>query len=393
MGLRARLRARRPSPRSACSTTAGGGSPRAGTEHVPPTGPALLVANHAGVVPWDGAMVATAVRRATGRQPRALVLDWAFSLPWVASVVRRTGGVPASPANARALLEAGHAVVVFPEGAKGLGKPWRSRYRLERFGRGGFVEVALRTGAPIVPCAVVGSEEIHPKLAELPVVARLLARALRPGHADLPAARPAGAVPLPSRWRIAFGAPVDLERARAGGRRRRGPGARAGRGGARAGPGEGVRRAGPTRRSVPLMAVTFRSPDEFHEVMDRVFGMMDDDPEMGPKLRDADVPQRFEFTDVDMVVNVRAARAGEGGNLHWEWSDDVDWDPRVRMAMSSETANKYFQGKENVAIAIARRRIRTGGDVKAALSLIPITKPVYARYRGMLEDEFPHLVV
>ncbi len=141
------------------------------------------------------------------------------------------------------------------------------------------------------------------------------------------------------------------------------------------------------------MAVTFRSPDEFHEVMDRVFGMMDGDPEMGPKLRDADVPQRFEFTDVDMVVNVRAARAGEGGNLHWEWSDDVDWEPTVRMTMSSETANKYFQGKENVAIAIARRRIRTGGDVKAALSLIPITKPVYARYRGMLEDEFPHLVV
>ena len=114
---------------------------------------------------------------------------------------------------------------------------------------------------------------------------------------------------------------------------------------------------------------------------------------MGPKLRDAEVPQRFEFPDVDMVVNIRAARAGEGGNLHWEWSDDVDWEPRVKMSMSSETANKYFQGKENVAIAIARRRIKTGGDVKAALALIPITKPVYARYRGMLEDEFPHLVV
>jgi len=141
------------------------------------------------------------------------------------------------------------------------------------------------------------------------------------------------------------------------------------------------------------MAATFRSPDEFHEVMDRVFGMMDGDSEMGPQLRDADVPQRFEFPDVDMVVNIRAARAGEDGNLHWVWSDDVDWDPRVKMSMSSETANKYFQGKENVAIAIARRRIRTGGDVKAALSLIPITKPVYARYRGMLQDEFPHLVV
>jgi hypothetical protein len=140
------------------------------------------------------------------------------------------------------------------------------------------------------------------------------------------------------------------------------------------------------------MAESFSSPREFREVMDKVFAMMSDDPDMGPKLRDADVPQRFEFPDVDMVVNIRAAEAGEDGCLHWEWTDDVDWKPKVRMEMSSETANRYFQGKENVAIAIARRRIKTGGDVKAALSLIPITKPVYARYREMLEREYPHLV-
>jgi SCP-2 sterol transfer family len=141
------------------------------------------------------------------------------------------------------------------------------------------------------------------------------------------------------------------------------------------------------------VGVTFDSPKEFKTVMDRVFGMMDDDPEMGPKLRDADVPMRYEFEDVDLVVNIRAARAGEDGNLHWEWTDDVDWDPRVKMAMSAETANKYFQGKENVAMAIARRRIKSGGDVKAALALMPITKPVFARYRSMLEEEYPHLVV
>ena len=137
----------------------------------------------------------------------------------------------------------------------------------------------------------------------------------------------------------------------------------------------------------------FSSPKEFREVMDRVFTMMSEDPEMGPKLRDADVPQRFDFSDVDMVINIRAARDGEEGNLHWEWTDDVDWQPKVKMEMSSETANKYFQGKENVAMAIARRRIKTGGDVKAALSLIPITKPIYARYRAMLVDEYPHLAV
>jgi hypothetical protein len=135
----------------------------------------------------------------------------------------------------------------------------------------------------------------------------------------------------------------------------------------------------------------FDSPKEFREVIDRVFSMMSEDPAMGPKLRDADVPQRFEFEDVDLVVNVRAGH-GDEGNLHWEWTDDVDWEPKVKMNMSSEVANKYFQGKENVAIAIARRRIKTGGDVKAALSLIPITKPIYARYREMLESEYPHLV-
>jgi hypothetical protein len=139
------------------------------------------------------------------------------------------------------------------------------------------------------------------------------------------------------------------------------------------------------------MSAEFRSPQEFREVMDRVFGMMDADPDMGPRLRDADVPQRFEFTDVDMVVNIRAAAAGEDANLHWEWTDDVDWEPKVRMAMSSETANRYFQGKENVAVAIARRRIKTGGDVKAALSLIPVTKPIYARYRALVDAEYPHL--
>jgi hypothetical protein len=139
------------------------------------------------------------------------------------------------------------------------------------------------------------------------------------------------------------------------------------------------------------MPAEFSSPNEFREVMDKVFGLMDADPDMGPKLKAADVPQRFEFTDVDLVVNIRATQAGEDGNLHWEWTDEVDWDPKVRMSMSSETANKYFQGKENVAIAIARRRIKAGGDVKAALSLIPVTKPVYAQYTALVESEYPHL--
>ena len=141
------------------------------------------------------------------------------------------------------------------------------------------------------------------------------------------------------------------------------------------------------------MGAEFSSAKEFRTVMDEVFSMMSEDPDMGPKLRDADVPQRFEFTDVDLVVNIRAARPGEDGNLYWEWTDDVDWEPQVKMTMSSEIANRYFQGKENVAMALARRRIKSGGDVKAALSLIPITKPIYGRYRDFVEEEYPHLAV
>jgi hypothetical protein len=137
----------------------------------------------------------------------------------------------------------------------------------------------------------------------------------------------------------------------------------------------------------------FKSPDEFREVMDKAFTMMSTDPDMGPKLRDARVPQRFEFPDLEMVVNITYSDGEGGQNLRWEWSDAVSWEPKVEMTMDSDVANKYFQGKENVPIALARRRIKSGGDVKAALKLIPITKPVFAMYREMLEREHPHLVV
>lgn len=141
------------------------------------------------------------------------------------------------------------------------------------------------------------------------------------------------------------------------------------------------------------MTTEFESSEQFRTVIDRAMSLMSEDSEMGPKLRDADVPQRFEFDDLDLVVNARASREGEQGNLHWEWTDDVDWEPKVKLTMSSEVANRYFQGKENVPVAIARRRIKAGGDVKAALALIPITKPIYGLYRSMLEADYPQLVV
>ncbi len=137
----------------------------------------------------------------------------------------------------------------------------------------------------------------------------------------------------------------------------------------------------------------FRSSDEFREVLNRLFGLMSADSEIGPRLRDADVPERFEFSDLELVLNVRGAREGEEGSLVWRWTDDVDWQPRVRMTMSSEVANRYFQGGENVPIAVARRRIKAAGDLGAAFSLIPILKSAFPHYRRLVEAEYPHLAL
>jgi putative sterol carrier protein len=137
----------------------------------------------------------------------------------------------------------------------------------------------------------------------------------------------------------------------------------------------------------------FNSKAEFTEVMDKTFEIMSTDPEMGPKLRDAETPQRFEFPDLDAVANITFADGSDPSvNLVWKWSDDVDWTPDVEMTMDSDVANRYFQGKENIAMAIARRRIKTSGNVKKALAIIPITKPVFKKYREMLEKDYPHLL-
>ena len=183
-----------------------------GVENVPGHGRALLVANHAGVLPWDATMISVAIMREhpLPRYPRFLVLNWAWELPWMSVVMRKVGGVAASPYNATRLLEQDHLVAVFPEGVKGTGKDFRDRYRLQRFGRGGFVEIALRTGSPIVPVAVVGSEEIYPKIGEARMLARLTGAPYFPITPTFPLLGPLGAVPLPSKWRLEFCEPVDV---------------------------------------------------------------------------------------------------------------------------------------------------------------------------------------
>jgi 1-acyl-sn-glycerol-3-phosphate acyltransferase len=183
-----------------------------GILNVPTHGRALLVGNHAGsFFPWDAFMIGTSIleEHPLPRYARFLVLNWAFELPYLSVAIRKFGGVPASPYNAIRLLEQDELVGVFPEGVKGTGKDFKDRYRLQRFGRGGFVELALRTGAPIVPVAVVGSEEIYPKIGESAALARLTGAPFFPITPTFPWLGPLGAIPLPSRWRIEFCDPID----------------------------------------------------------------------------------------------------------------------------------------------------------------------------------------
>ncbi|MCA9675464.1 MAG: acyltransferase family protein [Myxococcales bacterium] len=183
-----------------------------GLEHVPGRGAALLVANHAGSLPYDSAMIVHAIRRdhPSRRDVRPLIEDAIFHLPWLGPLVNRIGGVRASPDNAERLLERGELVAVFPEGVKGMGKLFRDRYRLQRFGRGGFVKLALRSGAPLVPVAVVGAEEAQPMLGKITWFARSVGIPYVPITPLFPWLGPAGLLPLPSKWTLRFGEPIAL---------------------------------------------------------------------------------------------------------------------------------------------------------------------------------------
>ncbi|MBS1119420.1 MAG: phospholipid/glycerol acyltransferase [Deltaproteobacteria bacterium] len=183
-----------------------------GLEHIPARGRALLVANHAGSLPYDSAMVMHAVRRdhPARRDVRPLVEDTVFHLPFLGPIMNRIGGVRADPENAERLLRKDELVAVFPEGEKGMGKLWKDRYRLQRFGRGGFVKLALRTGAPIIPVAVVGAEEAAPMLGKVTWFAKNIGIPWIPVTPTFPWLGPAGLLPLPSKWYVQFGEPIDL---------------------------------------------------------------------------------------------------------------------------------------------------------------------------------------
>jgi 1-acyl-sn-glycerol-3-phosphate acyltransferase len=182
-----------------------------GIEHVPSETGALIVANHSGTLPLDALMTQVALwdHHPARRQLRMLAADVVFTMPFVGQVARKAGHTLACAADAERLLRADEVVGVWPEGFKGIGKNFSERYRLQRFGRGGFVSAALRTGTPIVPTAIVGAEEIYPKLGDIKPLARLLNVPYVPVTPTFPWLGPLGLVPLPSKWYIVFGEPID----------------------------------------------------------------------------------------------------------------------------------------------------------------------------------------
>jgi 1-acyl-sn-glycerol-3-phosphate acyltransferase len=182
-----------------------------GAENLPPDGSALIVANHSGTVPVDALMLTMAVHDESPehRHLRLLGADLVFRLPLLSEVARKAGSTLACNPDAERLLRNGEYVGVFPEGFKGIGKPYRERYKLQRFGRGGFVSAALRTGAPIVPVAIVGAEEIYPIIANVKPLAKVTGLPFVPVTPLFPWLGPLGMLPLPSKWLIQFGKPID----------------------------------------------------------------------------------------------------------------------------------------------------------------------------------------
>jgi len=182
-----------------------------GAENIPTSGGALVVSNHSGTIPVDCMMTALMVHDHAGRFLRLLGADLVFALPFFGEWARKGGVTLASSADARRMLSRGDLVGVWPEGYKGLGKPYTERYKLQRFGRGGFVSAALDTGVPIVPCSVVGAEEIYPMVANVAPLARLLGLPYLPITPFFPWLGALGLIPLPSKWLIEFGEPIRTD--------------------------------------------------------------------------------------------------------------------------------------------------------------------------------------
>lgn len=184
-----------------------------GIGNIPAASGALVVANHSGTIAVDSVMTQVAVHdeHPARRNLRMLGANLVFQTPFLGDLARRAGHTLACHADAERLLSSGEVVGVWPEGFKGIGKPFAERYRLQRFGRGGFVSAAIRTQTPIIPAAIVGAEEIYPMVANASVLARMLGLPYFPITPTFPALGPLGLVPLPSKWLIHFDEPISTD--------------------------------------------------------------------------------------------------------------------------------------------------------------------------------------
>lgn len=184
-----------------------------GLEKIPTTGGALLVANHAGAIPSDAPVIMHGIEEELGRPVYGLADYFFREAPWVGTMWARVGGVPAHPDNAvRILRDQGQLVLVFPEGTKGPSKTYTDRYRLRRFGRGGFIEIAMRAGVPVIPIAVIGSEEAMPVIMRVPTLAKALGVPYFPITANLLAFGPLGIVtPFPAKFKLRVLDPVHFD--------------------------------------------------------------------------------------------------------------------------------------------------------------------------------------
>jgi 1-acyl-sn-glycerol-3-phosphate acyltransferase len=184
-----------------------------GVDRIPDEGAALLVSNHSGSIPLDAVMMqyAVATEHPNKRLVRNVGADLVWRLPIIGPLARKSGNVVACDEDALELIRRGELVGVFPEGYKGTGKGWRERYKLQRFGRGGFIELALKTGIPIIPVSIVGAEEAFPMIANAKLIAKTFGFPYFPITPTFPWLGPAGLLPLPSRWAIEFGEPISMD--------------------------------------------------------------------------------------------------------------------------------------------------------------------------------------
>jgi 1-acyl-sn-glycerol-3-phosphate acyltransferase len=185
-----------------------------GINNIPSKGKGLIVANHSGAIPFDGIMINMAIfnEHPKSRNVRFLVEDFVYHFPFIGTFISRTGGVRACRENAQRILSKGNLVAVFPEGVKGIGKLYKDKYKLQRFGRSGYVKIAMETKSKIIPTAIIGAEETYPVIAKTTALTKPLGIPYFPISPTFPLLGPLGLIPLPSKWIMIFGKPIDFSK-------------------------------------------------------------------------------------------------------------------------------------------------------------------------------------